>query len=486
MTVQIRTVAPDDATLQRSLAQRCPPLDIHTPYTCWVQANYCSDTCYIAEIDGEPAGYLTAVRAGHRVLLWQIGVLPGHRGHGIAARLIDTLDDRRPVRESLRAEMEPLGARVHHGELGGTIPRAVIDEEVAAIQLPVAGEDDPLPQRRTLLAPEVLLDPLDLARRARRVAPRDRREDVRVEQRRQLRHDRPRPTPPRLGVTGRHSPPDPSRPRTPAEERPVTTAIPDRRIPVTSAANMRDLGGLPVDGGSIAPGQVYRSATLAKLSDADGQRLVELGIETVYDLRTAAERDGAPDRLPAQITAVALDVLADSPLAAAANINALLADPAQLAAALQGRQAEDLLRESYRDIVRLPSALRAYRSMYLHLADETRNGAALVHCTTGKDRTGWAAASLLTLLGADGDVVRADYLQTNQDLLPALQPMIDRATALGLDPERLVGVLGVRESYLDAAFDEVASRYGSIEDYLVKGLELDADVIDRLRTRFIR
>lgn len=265
----------------------------------------------------------------------------------------------------------------------------------------------------------------------------------------------------------------------------MTTALPDRRIPLTSTANMRDLGGLPVDGGVVARGEVYRSASLAKLSDADGQSFVELGIARVYDLRTANEREGAPDRLPDTITSVPLDVLADSPLAAAANINALVSDPSQLAAALSGGQAEEMLRESYRDIVRLPSARHAYRALYADLLDASRTGAVLFHCTTGKDRTGWAAASLLTLLGASDDVVRSDYLETNQDLLPALQPMIDQASAAGVDPELILPVLGVRESYLNAAFDEVAQQFGSMEDYLITGLELDASSIDGLRARFV-
>src|SRR5690606_20196666 len=53
MSLRIRPTGPDDATLLRSLARRCPPLDLHTPYTYWVQATYFGDTCFVAELGGE-------------------------------------------------------------------------------------------------------------------------------------------------------------------------------------------------------------------------------------------------------------------------------------------------------------------------------------------------------------------------------------------------------------------------------------------------
>lgn len=268
------------------------------------------------------------------------------------------------------------------------------------------------------------------------------------------------------------------------------STLPDRRVPLSTAPNMRDLGGLPVATGVLRHELVFRSASLANLSEDDQRTVMNLDIRTVYDLRTAAERSSAPDQLPPSIPSISLDVLADSPAAGAANINALLADPTQLAAAMQQAKAQNLdgaeiLADSYRDIVRLPSALQAYRSFYLGLVDADRDGAALFHCTTGKDRTGWAAASLLLLLGADTDTVFADYLQTNTDLLPALQPLFDRAESAGIPAEVLTPVLGVREEYLQTALDEVAARFGSVDGYFRSGLGLGDAELAALHERFI-
>lgn len=264
----------------------------------------------------------------------------------------------------------------------------------------------------------------------------------------------------------------------------MTTNPPDRRVVLATAPNMRDLGGIPVSGGVVRTGLLYRSASLAKLDEADEVVFESLGITTVYDLRTAAEREDAPDRVALDVRTMWLDVVADSQDNVAAQIPTLLANPAALEDMLGGGRADGYLADANRKFVSLPSALAAYRSFYLDLIDENRTGAALFHCTTGKDRTGWAAASFLLLLGASEDDVRADYLETNTDLAPALQPMLAALQAKGVRTELLDPILGVRDSYLDAALDELRTRYGTIEDYAREGLGLTDLQIGELRRRF--
>lgn len=263
------------------------------------------------------------------------------------------------------------------------------------------------------------------------------------------------------------------------------TAPLDRRIPLQSAANFRDLGGLSGGDGVVRPGTIYRSATLARLRGDDIAAFGDLGIRTVYDLRTAAERAASPDVLPADVRSVGLDVLAGSTTDVAASVGQLVSDPSGLAATLGDGRAVALMEQSYRNIVSLPSALRAYRAFYLDLIDADRAGGALFHCTTGKDRTGWAAASLLLLLGVSEDDVRNDYLETNTDLTPALQPIIDAAASQGVDTDLLMPVLGVRIEYLDAALDEARTRWGSIEGYALDGLDISAEQLGGLRKRLL-
>lgn len=264
----------------------------------------------------------------------------------------------------------------------------------------------------------------------------------------------------------------------------MTTTPAGSVIDLDGAANCRDLGGWAVaSGGTVRRGSVYRATELHGLTDDGFAQLASLGLRTVFDLRTTAERDAQPDRLPTGVRDVHLDVLADDPsnaAAGAADLPKLLADPAALGALFAQTSVVDLFAAAYRGVVSLPSAIVAYREMYTELADATQRPV-LFHWTTGKDRTGWGAAALLSFLGVDHDDVVAEYLLTNTEILPFTQPMYDEFATAGGDPELLRPALGVDAAYLATAFEEMAARFGSIEDYFSRGLALDDATLDALR-----
>ncbi|UYG16083.1 tyrosine-protein phosphatase [Brachybacterium huguangmaarense] len=254
---------------------------------------------------------------------------------------------------------------------------------------------------------------------------------------------------------------------------PTTPVIP-------TLPNLRDLGGKSTgDGRRVRPGILFRSVDLSRLDEDGTAAVVGLGIRTVYDLRTAQESEQRPDRVPEGMRRVELDVLADASDNAAAQLGPVVEDPKQAERILSAGGAARVFRDAYRDLVSLPSARRSYRGLFRGLLDDGREPA-LFHCTTGKDRTGWGAASLLLALGVDEDEVRADYLRTNDDLLPALRPLFDRFEQAVGDPELLEPVLGVREEYLDTALDEARARFDGIDGYVRDGLGLSDDEIDRL------
>jgi protein-tyrosine phosphatase len=240
-----------------------------------------------------------------------------------------------------------------------------------------------------------------------------------------------------------------------------------------SVPNLRELGGWATrDGGTVRHGLVYRSTDLSRLAGEDVPAFSALGIRAVYDLRRAAEREAQPDRLPDGIRRVELDVLADLAEVPGSLVD-LVEDQARAREVLGDGRAASLLEGAYRDIIRLPSALEAYGRLYTGLLDPAGRPA-LIHCTTGKDRTGWAIAALLLLVGVPRESVMEEYLLTNVALLPALAPVFDRFAAAGGDPELLRPLLGVRREYLGAALDEMRSRYETIEGYFANGLDIDA------------
>ena len=246
-----------------------------------------------------------------------------------------------------------------------------------------------------------------------------------------------------------------------------------RRIDIPSVPNLRDIGGYPVAGGGrVHSGLLYRSVELNHLHGEDMEAFAELGISTVFDLRTAAERAAEPNVVPEGTQQVVCDVLKDSQSAAPAALMKVLSDPALAEKMLGDGRAVQMFEKGYREIVSLPSALAAYRVFFTDIADAAHRPA-LFHCTTGKDRTGWAAAATLLLLGVSAEDVAYDYELSNRDLLPALKPVFEQFRAAGGDPHLLDPVLGVDREYLKVALDEMQQRFGSIEGYFAEGLGVD-------------
>lgn len=255
-------------------------------------------------------------------------------------------------------------------------------------------------------------------------------------------------------------------------------------ISVPGLPNLRDVGGWATPTGPVATGLAYRSVAPVDLAPESTALLAGLGLRTVYDLRAEHERVQRPDEVPDGASYVVADVLADSQQAAPAQVQDLLDRP-ELASELLGRgQARAWFVDAYRDLVALPSATSAYHVLFTGLADVDRRPV-LYHCTGGKDRTGWATAVLLMLLGVAEDDVRREYLLTNEHLMPRLEPIFERFAASGGDPGLLRPLFGVEEVYLDTALAEMTSRYGDVEAYVSRGLGLGADGVDALRTAFL-
>lgn len=260
---------------------------------------------------------------------------------------------------------------------------------------------------------------------------------------------------------------------------------PGQSLGIISVPNLRDVGGYAtVDGHVVRTGLLYRSNQLNPISPDDLKKIAALGLINDFDLRTVAERCAHPDVLPAGVTNVWLDVHADADQASLAELENLLHEPKRANVALGGGKAEGMFKQAYREFVSMPSAKTAYRQLFLSLG-ESDNLPALFHCTSGKDRTGWAAAALLTLLGVPQETVMEDFLRSNDYMLPAYKETIDAFVAAGGDKETIIALLGVKSAYLEASFDEVRSKYGSIERYFSEGLGIDAKGQAALRSLFL-
>ena len=262
-----------------------------------------------------------------------------------------------------------------------------------------------------------------------------------------------------------------------------TVPVPGAVLPL---ANLRDAGGHAVRGGGrVRTGLLYRSTDLSALDGRGVEAVTRLGVRTVYDLRTRIERETHPDRVPAGTRVLVADVLAGAPPEGSPfHMMSLIQDPEAVTAALGNGGAVRFFEARYRELVALDSAREGYGRMFRDLAAAgSRPG--LVHCTTGKDRTGWAVASLLLLLGVPEDAVMGEYLLSNDAMEALFGAELDAFQARGLDPELLRPLTGVREGYLEIALATMRRTYGDVDSYFETGLGVDERGRGALREAFV-
>lgn len=201
----------------------------------------------------------------------------------------------------------------------------------------------------------------------------------------------------------------------------TTGAAPQRRMDLQGASNFRDLGGYEAaDGRTVKWRQLYRSNSLAALTDADLEHVAGLEIKLICDLRREEESVEAPTRLPATNAPVILQ-LPIGPERKDSKLYEYLwsgeATEAQMRQVMQDIYAEFAIRfaPQYAEFMR-----RVSRADQLPL---------LFHCAAGKDRTGVAAALLLGVLGVDDDTIIADYALSQDNMARALAKIQARPDA---------------------------------------------------------
>ncbi len=261
-------------------------------------------------------------------------------------------------------------------------------------------------------------------------------------------------------------------------------ALEPRMIDVPGIKNLRDVGGLiTTDGHRLAKGLVLRSAQLGAEDPGTLDGLAALGLETVFDLRTSHETEALPDAVPDGVDVVHLDVLAGTSESVATGLEDLFEDPGAAMDILREGRVKLHYLHTYKELVHLDSARTSYRSLFTELAD---GKVSLFHCTAGKDRTGWAAASLQLLLNVPLEAVTSDYLASNGPTMELFKPILDSFTAVGGDPDLLAPVFQVDAAYLESAMAEVSALFGDIDGYFHEGLGLDRDITDALRHNLLQ
>jgi protein-tyrosine phosphatase len=251
---------------------------------------------------------------------------------------------------------------------------------------------------------------------------------------------------------------------------------------LSGANNFRSLHGLPTrDGRRIAGHRLLRSDQLHRLSEADWAMLQSLRLNTICDLRTGAEREKYPSNLPdAAMRLVPIELISD------VRADPQLTEPLRASPDAEGAAA--MMMELYR---RFPDSLAPYLPTLFELL-ATDDAAVLIHCVAGKDRTGFAVALILHALGVEEESILADYLlsrrrddEADAHRREMMARMVQRITERPASADMVDAILDARPSYLQAAFDRIAARHGSVEGYLRTCAGLDNAALQRLRDRML-
>ena len=254
----------------------------------------------------------------------------------------------------------------------------------------------------------------------------------------------------------------------------------NRILELEGVPNFRDYGGYATAcGRGLKPARLFRSGNHHRATEADLEAMAGLGLAVIVDLRRRAEREREPSRR--------------WPGFAATVIENDIGDV--------GRPWEEELKgadptvEFFRACSRgwyqrnpfEPRLIDLYARYFAALADG--EGAVLVHCAAGKDRTGLLVALTHHLAGVHRDDLVEDFLLTNSAVsashAPLVAELITRHTGRAPSDEALRTAMGVHAGDLEAAFEVMTDRCGSLDGYLETALGVDARTREAVAQRLL-
>lgn len=174
--------------------------------------------------------------------------------------------------------------------------------------------------------------------------------------------------------------------------------------------NKRELGGiLNKEGKTVRHGYFYRCATLSQAEEKDLE-----GISLIIDLRTDREREEVPDKLWG-VKYLEMPVFN------------------KVTAGISHEKEAD--KHGFPDMKFLYGWMVRERKetfgeiLKVIMNHDYSTGGVMWHCSGGKDRTGLIAAFILEMLEVDRDTIMADYLKTNEIMLPEAEGIMDEVKA---------------------------------------------------------
>jgi protein-tyrosine phosphatase len=256
-------------------------------------------------------------------------------------------------------------------------------------------------------------------------------------------------------------------------------------IGLTSVHNARQLGGYQIGNQRIKDNLLLRTAKISELTVEDSTLLCDkYKVQCVYDFRGKEESLSAPDVIPgkAKYLSLALTFTGEE-----TGANTKFENEQQMIAMLlqyADHPSVQAMCTSLYDVIFLEkSSQEVYRKFFADLLTvNPDNGAVLWHCTQGKDRAGSASAMLLAALGADRELIMADFI-LSKDYYDPMASKIKTET----DLQRAVvnTLISANPEIFEATLDKVDAQYGSLRNYLTECIGVTPEMMEMLRARYL-
>lgn len=251
-----------------------------------------------------------------------------------------------------------------------------------------------------------------------------------------------------------------------------------RHIPIGRTYNFRDLGGYATaDGKSVTRWRrLYRSDTLGRAAYTLGsmKELTErLNVGCAIDLRSSTERQRDPYNIPG------------------VEVFSLPVEPGDIMKEMTSSTCDLTEEVGVRCMTKIYCAMvRDYKSVYARFFSilvEKADRGIVFHCTAGKDRTGYASALLLLVLGVPLETVFEDFLLSNMYFRqPTLAMLQNSFPARKVEEGALDALFRVRRPFLQSALDIIDKEYGGVNAYVRNELQVTEDMVSKLKAAFLQ
>lgn len=243
-----------------------------------------------------------------------------------------------------------------------------------------------------------------------------------------------------------------------------------RNINIAGIQNLRDLGGYASSEATknVRWGMLYRSAQIDDIAPCSLYKLRNMKIKTIIDLRSEKEYQNYPTP-PNGFNTIHIPILAG-------NLEEILKDIQEKK--IKADTVYHMVEQINRDLV------VKYRKEFKEIFDvllEANNYPVIIHCTSGKGRTGVVSALVLAALGVNEDIIMEDYRLSNDYFnIPNASKYAYQLPSTS--QEAITTIYSAKEDFLNAAKEQIESEYGSVETYLKKGIGLSTEEIKQLRS----